>query len=319
MDLTLKPYDNKTLLFIAVISLFLSCKNEKTDTKSNSTITKTAINLAGPYFFASRTTSPIDSTKYNYHFIEFTVDDKNNAKGVFYYSPYGTDGYRGSFKSVVDSSGTLKSQRTYLAEGERYTDNLDYKVETDKIKLGFNDPNGDEATLPKVDKQSYDEMFKAYQNSILESHLNTKNRKRLKSMGSLKKDLGYTEKDIENLKFMEAMVDLDNDPMEMEYLLYIMDPMICGSGGCNLYILEEDGSLIEKLTVTSPPIYVDLNDIASAEKGKWRNLYVYSKGMRIVSPEDGSYPTNPSVLNEIQLEELQSFPEQYQLIMDYLD
>ncbi|MBO3115377.1 hypothetical protein J4050_01380 [Winogradskyella sp. DF17] len=313
-----KLIKNKGMLLL-LVGVLVSCENGTPKKQEEIKKEKKSVELDGTYYFASQEKSSSDSSKYNYHFIEFEVNDTNHVKGTFYYKPYGTDGAQGSFKGVIDSSGVLKIERKFLAEGEIFKEKLNLTLRGNEIELGYNDSNGVEATLPQVDELNYSKIFKGYQQQLLKNHLNTTDRSRLMTLSNLKNSMGYTDEDMAKLKFMEAMADLDNDPYEIEYLLYVIDPMLCGSGGCNLYLLKEDGSILQKLTVTSPPIYIDIQEIASIKKGQWRNFYVYSDGMRMVAPLDGKYPSNPSILQEIQKEELQSFPEQYQLIMDYLE
>jgi hypothetical protein len=120
---------------------------------------------------------------------------------------------------------------------------------------------------------------------------------------------------------MEVMIDLDNDYSEMEYLIYIMDPMLCGSGGCNLLITKEDGSIISNISVSRPPVYIPLLSIEEqqANSNQWKDLYLYSDGMRRLSYTGDKYTANASLGTPVLETQLSSFPEHYVLIMDYLD
>lgn len=42
------------------------------------------------------------------------------------------------------------------------------------------------------------------------------------------------------LTYAQASVDLNGDGTD-EVLAYVMGPMVCGSGGCNLYVLAPEG------------------------------------------------------------------------------
>ncbi len=244
------------------------------------------------------------------------------STGVFYAAPYGTDGAKGSFKGVLSADKqTLNAERSIMAEGDRYTDQIRFKCLPEAIGLGYEKANGSAATLPKVSAEQYDQLFKTYQSQLLGVGINTTDRTRLYGLTALIKNMNYTKADLDKLSFMEYQLDLDNDFSTREFLLYVMDPMLCGSGGCNLYILSATGTVLSELSVTSPPIYVDVlaYEESQAKKGQFKTLYVYSKGMRRVTPVDGRYPSNPSVLEVIQEEQLQAFPEQYRLVMDYLE
>jgi hypothetical protein len=316
-------FSKKATLGFAVLCALalLSCKNN-TEATTGVQQDQAPLSLStGSYFYASQTPSALSDGAYNYHFVRFELKDSSRFSGVFYHSPYGTDGSKGSFTGVLQAPPQLIVSKTSLAEGERYTETQTYTLMDTALGLGYATAEGPEATLPMVDEVTFNRMFKAYQQQQLNGRLNTTDRSRLRQLSSLKADMGYTDEDMEQLRFMEAMVDLDNDPSEMEYLLYIIDPMLCGSGGCNLYLLKSDGTEIGRLSVTRPPIYTSVSTIEDTQRtsGTLRPLYVYSAGMRRVIPNDGVYPGNPSLLNPIEAAELQSHPEQYQLIMDYLD
>mgnify|MGYP006935562941 FL=1 len=86
---------------------------------------------------------------------------------------------------------------------------------------------------------------------------------------------------MDQLRFMEVAVDLDNDYQTEEYLLYIMDSMLCGSGGCNLLVIDGNGNTLSNTTVVKLPIYMPTQTIADmASKGLWKPLYVWSQGFR---------------------------------------
>lgn len=92
--------------------------------------------------------------------------------------------------------------------------------------------------------------------------------------------------------------DLDGDGSE-EILAYAMGPMVCGSGGCGLYVLSEAGSsyrILDELTVSHLPVY----QLPAGADG-WAELgvTVYGGGMSeavMAVPHDASgYADNPTV------------------------
>ena len=88
----------------------------------------------------------------------------------------------------------------------------------------------------------------------------------------------------------------------METLVYTFGPMICGSGGCNVYVLQRDRGEYIKIsghTVSNLPIgafYTETNG--------WRDLAITVRGGGLEEgpdaarlPFDGTrYPLNPTVL-----------------------
>lgn len=95
-----------------------------------------------------------------------------------------------------------------------------------------------------------------------------------------------------------AAFDLNGDGSD-ELLAYFIGPMICGSGGCNLYILEQaDGALVQRgnLSVTRLPV-----GVAEGNEGGWRDLVVtvggggLQEGLRNVPWTGEAYHSNPTV------------------------
>ena len=122
------------------------------------------------------------------------------------------------------------------------------------------------------------------------------------------------------MRFLELAIDLDNNYQTEEYLLYIMDPMVCGSGGCNLLVIDENGKTRSNTTVVKLPLYMPVSTIEDMEKkGDWKSLFVWSEGFRKLIPENGKYTSNASMAPEISENELKGHPEKYQLVLDYLE
>jgi len=104
----------------------------------------------------------------------------------------------------------------------------------------------------------------------------------------LKADLPALTKD--DRFFYYSAFDLNNDKKD-EYFVGFSNSYFCGSGGCSGYILNNDGSLINKFTVTDFPIYV-----TTSVSEKFYDLIAVSGGkFHLLKLKNGKYPSNPSV------------------------
>lgn len=104
--------------------------------------------------------------------------------------------------------------------------------------------------------------------------------------------------DIE-IHYLDHAIDLNGDGQN-EIVLYLISPMLCGTGGCNLLVLTPHGSeykIVADTTVTQTPIQV-----ASASTSGWRDLIVHVAGGGSPAGDvqlkfDGKmYPRNPTLL-----------------------
>jgi hypothetical protein len=102
----------------------------------------------------------------------------------------------------------------------------------------------------------------------------------------------------DELRYFDASIDLDGDGKK-GILVYVVGPMACGSGGCNLLVFTPQGAgyrLVSNLSVTRPPIRASSNRTSG-----WRDLIVHiggggAKSRDVALAFDGrSYPTNPTV------------------------
>ena len=101
------------------------------------------------------------------------------------------------------------------------------------------------------------------------------------------------------LRYFYATNDLDSDS-QPEIIVYVVSPMLCGTGGCNTLVLTPSDtgySLVAEITVTRPPIQVS----PRSTKG-WQNLIVHVSGGGILPGYDAElrfdgtrYPGNPTV------------------------
>lgn len=104
----------------------------------------------------------------------------------------------------------------------------------------------------------------------------------------LKTDLPAMTKD-DRFFYYEAF-DLNNDKKD-EYFVGFSNSYFCGSGGCSGYILNNDGSLINKFTVTDFPILVT----TSASEKFYDLIFETGGKFHLIKMKNGKYPSNPSV------------------------
>lgn len=109
----------------------------------------------------------------------------------------------------------------------------------------------------------------------------------------LKNDIPALTKD--DRYFYYDAFDLNNDKKN-EYLVGFSNSYFCGSGGCLGYILKNDGSVINRFTVTDFPIYV-----TTSATEKFYDLIFESGGkFHLLKIKGGKYPSNPSVQEVIK-------------------
>jgi hypothetical protein len=111
----------------------------------------------------------------------------------------------------------------------------------------------------------------------------------------LKADLPAMTKD--DRFFYYSAFDLNNDKKD-EYFVGFSNAYFCGSGGCSGFILNNDGTLVNKFTVTDFPIYV-----TTSVTEKFYDLIVVSGGkFHLLKLKNGKYPSNPSVQEVVKEE-----------------
>ncbi len=105
----------------------------------------------------------------------------------------------------------------------------------------------------------------------------------------LKDEISFLEP--KDRKFQFYKIDLNNDGNE-EIFVRFLSSYFCGSGGCTFLLLDKYGEVITKFTVTRAPIFVE-----STKVNGWSLLLVKDSGVfKELTFENGSYPSNPSVL-----------------------
>ena len=104
------------------------------------------------------------------------------------------------------------------------------------------------------------------------------------------------------LTYAHASVDLNGDGTA-EVLAYVMGPMVCGSGGCNLYVMAPEGEdggdgwrVVTRTSVTRTPV-----GVLNTSTNGWRDLAVSiggggaQAGWVRLTYDGRTYPTNPTV------------------------
>lgn len=101
-----------------------------------------------------------------------------------------------------------------------------------------------------------------------------------------------------DLRYAYGTVDLNGDGSD-EVLAWVAGPMVCGSGGCGLYVLTPEGDgwrVVTETSVTQTPI-----GVLSTSTNGWRDLAVsvggggMPAGWMKLAFDGTSYPTNPTV------------------------
>ncbi|MGB4769929.1 MAG: hypothetical protein WBP58_00625 [Chitinophagaceae bacterium] len=86
----------------------------------------------------------------------------------------------------------------------------------------------------------------------------------------------YPKEDADGRKFMYVSVDL-NDDGKNEYIIGLIGPSFCGSGGCTMLVLNNAFKQTSAFTVVDYPIYIGAPGTKEVTK-KYSNIYAYSKG-----------------------------------------
>ncbi|MDT0575562.1 hypothetical protein RM533_05135 [Croceicoccus sp. F390] len=114
----------------------------------------------------------------------------------------------------------------------------------------------------------------------------------------------FARSELQVERFQSARADLDGDGVA-ETLLYAQSGGWCGSGGCTLFVLQQENGFyrtISQTTIVRPPVRV----LDSSSNG-WRDLAVRvsgggAAGKTVRLSHDGSaYPLNPSILPALSL------------------
>ncbi|MEG1587295.1 MAG: hypothetical protein RR346_10510 [Bacteroidales bacterium] len=128
------------------------------------------------------------------------------------------------------------------------------------------------------------------QYGINSSNENTASLVRLTLKDLFKEDLGKDLIQPESRKFIFFEYDLNGDSKK-EIFVGLIGPYFCGSGGCTVLLLDNEGNKINQFTVVDYPIVID-----NQKTNGWDNLFMMSGGKYHVMKFNGKeYPSNPSV------------------------
>lgn len=112
----------------------------------------------------------------------------------------------------------------------------------------------------------------------------------------LKTDLDKNLIDSFSRKFIFFEYDL-NDDGKNEIFVGFRGPYFCGSGGCTQYLLDQQGNIITRFTVSGYPIVIDTN-----KTNDYKDLFIHSgRKDRIVKFDGKKYPSNPSLLPALKV------------------
>ena len=110
--------------------------------------------------------------------------------------------------------------------------------------------------------------------------------------------VGAALQDDNDARYFDAAVDLDGDGRD-EVVAYVAGPMVCGTGGCPLFVLTPgpDGyRLVARMSVVQVPVRV-----SSQATNGWRDLVVAvagggaPAGDMVLKFDGTTYPSNPTV------------------------
>ncbi|TMM29078.1 hypothetical protein FDT66_11870 [Polaribacter aestuariivivens] len=94
-------------------------------------------------------------------------------------------------------------------------------------------------------------------------------------------------------KFQLAEVDLNNDGKK-EIFINFITPYFCGSGGCNMLLLDANFKIITKFSVMQTPLFLQ-----KETTNNWKNMLIRSgESFRQLVYKNGKYPSNPSVVKK---------------------
>ena len=273
----------KNLFYVSllmVVALFGACKNNVNSEANSNQITEVGENessdlnsasqIVDTWCFAAKTKAMNSKKKtgHNYQFLKVSLDASNKVQGWIQSAPYGIDGMKGHVTGTYNSeTGELNLNETALGEGEIYEQSREFRIIENSLQLDYGTAENKRASLNRYDCEEFDAMYASFQKEMIAKRVNSSDRSRVMKIKNLQ-ELGYTNEELNAIPFMELEVDLDNNYETQEYLIYVMDSMLCGSGGCSLYITDKEGKTLSYMTVTKLPIYTTNSTIEDQQK-RW--------------------------------------------------
>jgi hypothetical protein len=112
----------------------------------------------------------------------------------------------------------------------------------------------------------------------------------------LKADLDKNLIDSFSRQFIFFEYDL-NDDGKNEIFVGFRGPYFCGSGGCTQYLLDHQGNIITRFSVSGYPVVID-----NKKTNGYKDLFIHSgRKDRIVKFDGKKYPSNPSLLPSLNV------------------
>ncbi|MGB4852664.1 MAG: hypothetical protein WBQ38_10150 [Ignavibacteria bacterium] len=119
---------------------------------------------------------------------------------------------------------------------------------------------------------------------------------RMTLKNKFKSDLEKNLIDSLSRKFIFFEYDL-NDDSKKEIFVGLTGPYFCGTGGCSIMLLDNQGNEITNFTVSEYPVVID-----NSKSKEWKDLFILSAGKYHTMKFDGKkYPSNPSVQAELKV------------------
>lgn len=113
---------------------------------------------------------------------------------------------------------------------------------------------------------------------------------RLTLQNKYKSDIEKNLIDSISRKFIFFEYDMNGDSKK-EILVGLTGPYFCGSGGCSIMLLDDQGNEITNFSVSDYPVVID-----NKKSNNWNDLFIMSNGKYHIMKFDGKkYPSNPSV------------------------
>ncbi|SEJ21180.1 hypothetical protein SAMN05192553_102946 [Cyclobacterium xiamenense] len=105
----------------------------------------------------------------------------------------------------------------------------------------------------------------------------------------------FGEKSAFPRRFIYDKVELNGDE-QPEYLIGLIGPDFCGTGGCTMLVLSDKLKVMAKMTLVKYPVYVG-QDSPEEKTNGFQNIYVRTGevGFVKVAWNGKTYPTNPSM------------------------
>ncbi|MBV7529622.1 hypothetical protein [Chitinophaga sp. sic0106] len=117
-------------------------------------------------------------------------------------------------------------------------------------------------------------------------------------------DLSKQLIDSNSRSYSVAIADLNSDGT-YEIFVKLNGSYFCGSGGCTVLLLNNEGGVITKFTVTDTPISVSAN-----LTNGWKDLLLPSNGkIHLLKYNGKAYPSNPSTQPVVAKKEIKAAME----------